>query len=798
MLTNNLRTALRNFLKYRTTAVLNISGLTLGVAVCLLISVWLQRELSYDQFHPEFNNIFRAYNTFKSESESFTQAPSATGLAAQLPKQMPSITAATRVFRAGPMFKIGDKQFAEQGITADANFFSFFGFRLLSGDPETVLSSANNVVLTEKIAVKYFGSVTGAMGQSIIVDDQPAVVSGIAANCPPNSHIQFDVITPYIALRNYALENYKEDLDNVWVGGWPYTYFKLTDASKQAEVELQMNEIIAKNAEQEWKANKMSYDYFLQPVTDIHLKSNYRYDAANNGSLATVRVFSMVAIMVLLLACANYVNLTTAAGINRVKETFVRKINGASKRQLIGQFFLEALVTCAFSVALGIGIFLFALPFFSNWMGQPYQFPFTVESILLIVTFVVVVAALAGGYPAFMLSSFNPATSLRGNFARSTAGNLVRKGLVIFQFTITIALGACMWVISQQMTFMANKDLGFDSSALIEVNYFGSDSVANTFPTIRNELMKYPFISNVSRHSGNLTDGLGNGWITTLNLKGEEVTSSIYRLSVDEDFFATYDMKLVEGRFFDKAVESDKTKAVLVNEAAVKNFGWGDAANAIGKPFGQGEGQRFVIGVVKDFNFESLHKKVEPLLIGYPRVGSMFTMRTDPAHLSDAINHLETVWQKLGTGLPLEYRFVDSNLAQQYGSEQKMREIFFGFSGLSLIIACMGLFGLSVFTVRNKVKEIGIRKVLGANVPGIVGLLTKDFSILVIVSAVMATPLAWYIMRDWLLNFAFHVGIQWWVFVATGVVALLVALLTVSVQSLKAAMENPTKNLRVE
>jgi putative ABC transport system permease protein len=237
---------------------------------------------------------------------------------------------------------------------------------------------------------------------------------------------------------------------------------------------------------------------------------------------------------------------------------------------------------------------------------------------------------------------------------------------------------------------------------------------------------------------------------------------------------------------------------VLVNEAAVRNFGWGDPANAIGKPFGKGEGQRFVIGVVKDFNFESLHKSVEPLLIGHAQTGGRFTLKTDVAHLSESISHLEVVWKQLGTGLPLDYRFVDSNLARQYGTEQKTSEIFLGFSGLSLVIACMGLFGLSVFTVRNKVKEIGIRKVLGANVPGIVGLLTKDFSTLVIVSAFIAAPLAWYIMRDWLLNFAFHVSIQWWVFIVTGVVALTVALLTVSVQSVKAAMENPTKNLRTE
>jgi putative ABC transport system permease protein len=322
--------------------------------------------------------------------------------------------------------------------------------------------------------------------------------------------------------------------------------------------------------------------------------------------------------------------------------------------------------------------------------------------------------------------------------------------------------------------------------------------VVQHYNSIRNELIKDPYILNVSVHDANIVDGLGNGWTKTVNLKGEEVSTSIYRMNVDADYFATYSMKLAAGRFFSKSIATDSARSVLVNESAVKSFGWLTPENAIGKPFGQGDKKKYVIGVVKDFNFESLHKPVDALLIGYENGGNSLSVKIDAAHISEAISHLTKAWKNVVPEVPLQYSFIDERIAAQYGSEQKMEGIFYGFSALSLLIACFGLFGLSTFVVERKVKEIGIRKVLGASIPGIVGLLSKDFLKLVLLSILIASPLSWYFMNNWLKDFAYRININWWVFLIAGVIALIIAFLTVGLQAVKAAIANPVKSLKTE
>jgi len=397
-----------------------------------------------------------------------------------------------------------------------------------------------------------------------------------------------------------------------------------------------------------------------------------------------------------------------------------------------------------------------------------------------------------------VLSSFNPATALKGNFFTSARGNLFRKGLVVFQFTITIALVASIIVISGQMNYIKRKSLGFEGNAVVEVKFFGEQSVQDQYVSLRNQLMQSPYILNVSKHSGNVVGGLGNGWTTTENLKGDEISTSLYNVAVDTTFSDVYNLKLAAGRFFSKEFPTDTTKAVLVNEAAVRTFGWQKPENAIGKKFGKGEEIRYVIGVIKDFNFESLHKPVEALMIEYSRRGNSLSIKIDTRHTDEAINHLQKIWKTSISDVPLEYSFVDESIARQYGNEQKMQGIFYWFAGLSLLIACLGLFGLSIFVVERKVKEIGIRKVLGASITGIVGLLSKDFLKLVLIAAIVASPIAWYFMHQWLQDFAYRISIGWWVFVVSGVIALMIALITVSFRSVKAAIANPVKSLRTE
>jgi putative ABC transport system permease protein len=799
MFKNFVRIAWRNLVINKTTTFLNIVGLAIGISTCILIGIWLQRELNFDNFHPNGKKIFRLTNTFTSESESFSQAISGVAFGAHLKEQLPAVASTCRIFNDDCKLQYGPIQFIESNCaTVDSNFFQFFGFNLIKGDPATSLNSPNQVVLTERLATKYFGK-ENPVGKIIEMDGHyPMVVSGVVANPPLNSHIQFNLLVPYSFLRKKAKEEWQSDLDEMWMGGWPFVYVRLNDESRWKETETLINKVAERFQEKGRKENKMTYQYFLQPLANIHLKSHLRYDAPNNGSAARVKIFSIVGIIVLLLACINYINLTTAGAMKRAKETSVRKVIGATKLQLIRQFFLETFFICSVAVVLGLVLVKILLPAFSAWIGQPYELVFSFSNCLLVIGFILVISAIAGFYPAAMLSSFKPVTTLKGNFSTSAKGNFIRKSLVVFQFTMTIALIASILIITQQMNFIRNKSLGFVGNAVIEVPFYGENVVIAHYSAIRNELMRSPYIKNVTKHFQNVVGGLGNGWTTTENLKGEEISTSLYQLLVDTTYLETYSMQLVAGRFFSRDFPSDTAKSVLVNESAVRTFGWKDPRNAIGKRFGKGKDERRVIGVLKDFNFESLHKPVEALLVGYSKEGSSLSLKVDANHLDEAIAHLKATWKIVAPEIPLQYSFVDEQIEKQYQNEEKMQGTFYGFAGLSLLIACLGLFGLSTFIVKRKVKEIGVRKILGASVPSIVRLLSTDFVKLVMIAFVLATPMSWYFMNNWLNDFAYRINVGSGVFLLAGCIALIIALITISFQSVRAAIANPVKSLRTE
>jgi putative ABC transport system permease protein len=484
--------------------------------------------------------------------------------------------------------------------------------------------------------------------------------------------------------------------------------------------------------------------------------------------------------------------------MKRSKETSVRKILGAAKKQLVSQFFVETLIISTLSVILAVAIVKAILPSFSAWIGTPYTFDLTLVNGALILTTIAGVSLISGIYPALSLSSYNPATALKGTFAASIKGNFTRKMLVVLQFAAGIALVASLLIIVLQMRFVQSKSLGFDSRAVIQIVGNYSNDVTKNYDALRNELIKKSYMKNVSKHSGNVVGGLGNGWTTTENLKGEEISTSLYQYDVDPDYFDTYDMALVAGRFFSRDFPSDTTKAVLVNETAVKTFGWETPENAIGKRFGKGNDTKYVVGVVKDFHFESLHKPVEAVLLHYASFAGTISVKVDAAHMTEAIEHLKTTWRTVNPEVPLMYSFVDEDIERQYGNEQKMQSLFYGFSILSLIIACFGLFGLTIFVVERKIKEISIRKVLGANGAGIVGLISKDFIRLVLIANVLAFPVAYFTMRKWLEDFSYRIEIEWWIFVAAGIMGLLIAFVTVSFQAIRAALTNPATGLRTE
>lgn len=798
MNTTTFRTAIRYLLKNRLATTLNVAGISIGVATCLLIVIWAEREWSFDNFHSRVENKFRIWNTFKSESETFSQAPSGIALGAQLPNHIPAIVSACRIFNYSYKFSYEDKVFFEQRARiVDSSFFSFFDFKLLNGQPDQVLRLPNQLVITESIAKKYFGSADNAMNKILQMDGEAMTVAGVAADPPLNSHVEFDMLVPYSWLHQLGLKAYNTDFNNEWTGGWPHTYVEINDASNKSQVETLVNEVVARFSKKEWEENNMSYQYFMQPVRDIHLQSSLRYDSQNNGSLVTVRVFLAVAIFILLLACINYINLMTATALKRAKEISLRKVAGASRPQLMRQFFAETFLVTTLSVGIALGLLRLALPALSSWMGQSYVISYNATNIAILIGFVLLVSLVSGFYPAIILSSFRPMTALRGRFTNNQSGQLARKTLVVLQFTISTILLISILAVNQQMSFIKQMPMGYSSDAVVTIDFNGDSVVQAKYQAIRNELLTSPHVVSVSRHSGTTVGGLGNGWIFTRNNEGKEVTTSIYRLSADADYFETYGMELVAGRAFERGTQ-DSTKSVMINEATVKMIGWPSVEDALGKPFGQGENTRFVIGVVKDFHFESLHKKVEPLLIGHVRGGSSISLRLESGHIREGVDHMTSVWARLAPDVPLEYAFIDDSLERQYASEQKMESVFYIFAGLSFLIACMGLFGLSTFMIEQRVREIGIRKVLGAQVAGIVVLLNTDFSKLVIVSSLLAMPVGWYAMKAWLDTFAYHTTVSWWTYLLAVAIPVIIAILTVSFHSIKAALLNPAVTLRAD
>ena len=692
-----------------------------------------------------------------------------------------------------------ERFFENDLVIADSNFFQFFNFPLLEGDPATVLSDRSKIVLTESLAKKYFGD-ENPIGKTLHYgDDQLLTVSGVVADPPANSQIQFTGVLPMHLLYHYAETNwggYK--IDEQWVGGWMFTFLRLRDADEWKATETFVNQVVAEHSKKEWEDNKMSYTYTLQPLRSIHLHSNLRYDVPSNGSMARVWMFGAVGLIVLLLACINYVNLSTASALKRAKETGVRKVVGASRGELVWQYLTDSVVLALLATVLGVALFQLFLPGFSTLTGQPYHFDFSVKNGLLLTGFALAVGLVSGLYPALVLSSFKPATTLKGVFKNTRQGVWMRQGLVVFQFAATVALIAGIFVIKEQMAFIQSKGLGYQGDAVVEVNFQGAQAVREKVAALRNELLEHPAIKTFSRHGGNVVGGLGNGWTTTEDLDGNEISTSAYNLSVDPDYFAAYDMELAAGRFFSKDISTDTAQAVLVNEAAVRTFGWQHAENALGKRFGKGDRAKRVVGVVKDFHFESLHKPVEALVIHFARGGSLLSLRIEQAEARAALHHLEATWGKMFPDVPLDFAFVDDQVAGQYGNERTTETLFLLFSSLSLFIACLGLFGLVTFMAEQRIKEIGIRKVLGATTLGLVGLLSKDFLKLVVVALVIATPLAYFFMEKWLQDFAYRIDISWWVFAVAGAVALAVAFLTMSFRSVRAAQANPVASLRSE
>lgn len=791
MFKSYFKIAFRNLLRHKLFTGLNIFGLATGMTCSLLIFLWVQDELSYDRFNKNAGNIYRL-TARVTDIEAAVVPPA---MAAAMKAEIPGVRNATRIAPFQRVITVGTRKFDEKNMYfADTNFLKIFSYPLLQGSVNKILTEPDGVVLTEATAVRYFGTVDNAVGKTIYIDNDikgtNLRVTGILKNIPANSHLQFDLLLP---IQLYDIINSPE---GAWTNYDVYTYFELEDHFPVNSAAL--NKIARQATEMHRRNDKTQIpaSFSVQPLTDIHLYSHYMLDVPGQGNKDYVIIFSLVAVFVLLIACINFMNLATALSSQRAKEVGLRKTIGAERFQLVLQFMGESLLIAFISLIMAVVFVVLLLPLFNDLASKNISISLlNARIVTLLLATAVLVGVVSGSYPAFFLSSFKPVKVLKGTTVLSGGKSYLRNGLVVIQFAISVILMVCTLVVYNQLQFIKNKDMGFDKENLLYVKMPEVGDLHDNKEALTNLLDQYSGIRSYT-----ITDNLPT-YITS----GIEVKSSAmkptdhllgYRLRTDENFIKTFGMHLLAGRFFSKDMKSDDTTYV-VNETALKAMHI-KFSEAVGQKIIFNDGEGTIIGVVKDFNFKPIQQPVEPLIMKRNFAGGYLVMRTTAGNISAVIASIKKVFGKVYGDYPFSYGFVDEDVQKLYLAEQRMGKLFNIFSLLSIIISCLGLFGLATFATQKRFKEIGVRKVLGASEAGIVAMLTKDFIRLVMIALVIAFPIASWAMNKWLDNFFYRINIDWWVFVLTGCAALAIAFLTVGYQSLKAALADPIKSLRTE
>lgn len=792
----------RSMLRNKIYSMLNILGLGIGLACFGLISAWVFNELSYDRFHEHHDRIVRLVGKVTTDAESFDQAVTAPPMAEALVRDYPEVQSAVRLMNRGAIVRHRDDQFDEKNLLfADQSFFEIFSYHLTLGDEKTALQQPYSIVLTQSMAEKYFGS-ENPLGKTLKIfqfDPQgkgaPYTITGVMPDPPRNTHLVFNFLS--------SINTFEAAVPTIRTAEWRwfsngfYTYLLLRDNDDRARLEAKLPGFAEHYLGDKMREARMYYEFSLQPLDDIYLYSNLRYEIQATGNMETVVIFGTIGIVVLLIACINYMNLTTARALGRAKEVGVKKILGATKTQLARHFLLEAVVLTLLSSMLSLLLMEIARPFVAELTGKTLENIFSVGSLALLIGTALAAGLVSGLYPALFISSFKPIAIVRA-WKSTFAGIFVRKGLVIFQFVVSIVLLVGIGIVWNQMDYIRSKDLGYNKERLLVLNQNGFSEVNEGIGPFRDDLLSNPEIRGVATSRGLIVGGLSNSQIETVDGEGKPVSTSIYRHQVGLNYLNVYQMKLLAGRQF---VPTDTGSAYIVNEAAVRILGWGTPANALGKPFGDsGSGKARVIGVVKDFHFSSLENPIEPVAVGlaWPGQFSRITLRIAPQHIDETIAFVEQTWQAHFPEALLQFSFMNERLDQQYRAEKVFGRVFLAFVVLSVIVASLGLFGLASFATEQRIKEVGIRKVLGASVPGVVLLLSVDFLKLVLAAFIVASPLAYWAMSRWLENFAYRSEIGMGVFLASGVTAALIAFLTVSFQAIRAARSNPVDALRYE
>ena len=779
MIKNYLKIALRNIRKHKRYSFINIISLAIGIACAMLIFLWIQDEWSYNRFHKNSDRICRVIGNYEGSLIPASPGP----FAKFFREEIPEIANATRFYSSSDVYKYNGKSLHASGLLVEPEFFEILNFPFIQGDPQTALTNISNIVITEETARKFFGN-EDPIGK-LLQDPygRYSQVTGVIKNVPHNSSLKFDYLASFDICRFWKKP------DN-WYSSQDYqTYVLLGENISFDSANKKLNELSEKYFAE------YNQSYFFQPLTKLHLYSNYKFDLPH-GNIYYVYIFTFIAIFILLIACINFMNLSTSRFTNRIKEIGLRKVIGADRFQLIQQFFGESILFACIALPIALLIIEFSVPYFNSLSGKDLIFHYLdYRFILSLVSLVVLLGIISGSYPALFLSSFQPVRILRGNVNIGLKSSSMRRALVVIQFSFAILAIVGSLVVLNQIRYIRNKNLGFDKENLVYAPTSGNFD--NNYQAFKNDLLKYPDIVSITA-SDNLPTAFGH----TTSVDWEGKSSDVHQIfqihGISYDYLKTYDMNLAQGRTFSKEFSTDIGEAFVINETAAHVM---NMKKPIGTKIAVKGKDGEVIGIVKDFHFKSLHEKIDPLILKLgtlDREHNYVTIRINTIQLHDTITLLEQAWKKYSPNYPFELHFLDDQLDKLYTNEQRLGKIMSLFTFFMIFISCLGLYGLSTFVTQKRIKEIGVRKVLGASVPDIVYMLSKEFTKWVLLANFFSWPVAYYAMNKWLQNFVYRINMSWWTFVLAGALALVIALLTVSYQAIRSATTNPVEALKYE
>jgi len=806
MIKNYLKIAIRNLQKYKGFAFINIAGITLGITGCLLIGLFVWDEMQYDKSVPNAENICRLYEIRKDNNGSTNAACTPPAFATFIKEHYPEVAATARILMTSDKFLVenGDKKnYEEKGLLVDSTFFQVFQLPFLKGNPLKAYPATNTIVLSQAIAQKYFGA-ENPVGKNIKINKSDYAVTGVFAKLPDHFHIDFNYL---ISLSSAGLP--KERMER-WTWNQFYTYVKLNPGTNVQQLQNKFQAYVQKEIHPTLTPESATFLPVFQPLKDIHLQSaDFIFDNAIRGNGTYVKALSIIAIFVLIIACFNFINLSTARSFRRAKEIGVRKVVGAERKQLVLQFLSETWLLSLIAMLAAVAATYLLLPALNQFTGKSIVFNPFFNPVLMIVLLTggLLIGLLAGLYPAFILSGFDPVKVLKNMKVTAHGGTAwLRHSLVVLQFSLSALLIVSAIIVYKQTQYLNNKDLGFNKEQVV---YFQlRDNAEKNIETFKTALKKIPGVMNVTSGYGLPGDQFaGDGIMVPAGGTNKEYPASVF--IGDYDYIKTLGLRVIAGRDFSKDMSTDVREAFIINETAVKELGLGTPAKAIGQPLSWNEWEPLdtaspikkgkVIGVVQDFHYKSLHEKVAASVIQlYPQINYKVALKIKTGDIGNTIIAVTAEWNKFSPAYPIDYKFMDETYEAMYKSEDKLSSLLWIFTLTAIIVGCMGLFGLATFHAEQKTKEIGIRKVLGASLSNIIGLLSFNFLRMVLIASLIAFPIAWWAMNKWLQDYSYRVTIDGWTFIVAAAAIILIALITVGTQAIKAAITNPVKSLRTE